>query len=178
MADAVEAIGPVKSIVSPNKLHHLSLEQWASRWPEARLYASPGLVKKKPGLSFFAELGNAPETIWAKDIDQAIFRGSFMMEEVFFFHRKSGTAIICDLVQRFSEFDLSGWKGVLMKLDGLVGEHGSTPREWRATFLRRNSARATRSKVLNWKPERLLIAHGQCAQNNATAILSNALAWI
>ena len=69
-------------------------------------------------------------------------------------------------------------KGTLMRLDGLVGEFGSTPREWRASFLRRGPAREARSRLLSWEPRRLLIAHGACAQENATQILARALAWI
>jgi hypothetical protein len=65
-----------------------------------------------------------------------------------------------------------------MGLDGLVGEHGSTPREWRASFLRRSPARAARKKVLDWNAERLLIAHGQCAQTKASEIITAALSWI
>ena len=178
LAGAVEAIGPVGHIVSPNKLHHLFLGDWAERWPEARLHAPPGLVRKRPDLRFDAELGDAPDPAWAADIDQVIFRGSFAMEEVAFFHRTSRTALICDLVQRHPEAAMTGWRGVLMRLDGLVGARGSTPREWRASFLRRGPARAARDQVLGWQAERLLIAHGDCAESNATAILADALAWI
>jgi hypothetical protein len=32
--------------------------------------------------------------------------------------------------------------------------------------------------VLAWQPERLVVAHGACAERDATAILSRALAWI
>jgi hypothetical protein len=100
------------------------------------------------------------------------------MEEVAFFHRASRTAIICDLIQRHPESKMSGWKGMLMRLDGLVGDKGSTPREWRASFLRRGATRAAREKVLGWDAERLLIAHGKCAQTDATAIIARALSWI
>ena len=55
LADSVESVGPVRFIVSPNKIHHLFLSEWARRWPEARLYAPPGLAKKKPGLSYTYE---------------------------------------------------------------------------------------------------------------------------
>ena len=103
LADEVQAIGPVRHIVSPNKLHHLFLHEWAERWPEARLYAPPGLARRKPELHFFAELEDHPCASWAADIDQVVFRGSFAMEEVAFFHRASRTAIICDLIQRHSE---------------------------------------------------------------------------
>ncbi len=178
LANAVETIGPVRHIVSPNKIHHIFLGDWADRWPDACIYAPPGLARKKPELRFDAELGDEPNPVWAADIDQVIFRGSLVMEEVAFFHRASRTAIICDLVQRHPESKMSGWKGMLMRLDSLVGEHGSTPREWRASFLRRGPVRNARKKVLGWEAERLLIAHGECSQSNATAILTGALSWI
>ena len=177
LAEAVAALGPVAHIVSPNKIHHLFLAAWAGRWPEARLYAPPGLAERKPEISFDRELGDDPEPAWAAEIDQVIFRGSVAMEEVAFFHRPSLSAIVGDLVQRHPE-SLSGWRGALMRLDGLVGARGSTPREWRASFLRRAPARAARAKLLGWRPERLLIAHGACAQQGASEILEDALSWI
>lgn len=178
LARAVDAVGPVRHIVSPNKIHHLFLGEWVKRWPDARLYSAPGLARKRPDLYFDAELADEPDPAWAADIDQVIFHGSFAMEEVAFFHRPSRTAIIGDLVQRFPESKISGLWGMLMRLDGLVGEHGSTPREWRASFLRRGPSRRARDKVLEWKAERLLIAHGDCSQSDASAILAKALSWI
>lgn len=178
LALAVEAIGSVRHIVSPNKLHHLFLAEWAARWPNARLYAPPGLVHKKPELRFDAELQDETEAAWAADIDQVIFHGSIAMEEVVFFHRASHTAIFGDLIQRLAPANMTGLKGKIAQLDGLVGEHGSTPREWRASFLHRAPARNARQKVLDWKPHRLLIAHGECAKNGATSIIEEALRWI
>ncbi len=179
--DIVRFMGTFESvghIVSPNKIHHLFLAQWHDRWPEARMHAPPGLAQRKSDLTFDAELGDTPDSAWAADIDQVIFRGSLAMEEVVFFHRASRTAIVCDLIQRHPETTLSGWKGMLMRVDSLVGTNGSTPREWRASFLRRGKAREARSKLLSWKPERLLIAHGECAQTGATEIIGKALNWI
>ncbi len=178
LASAVDAIGQVRHIVSPNKLHHLFLAEWVKRWPDARLYAPPGLARKRPDLHFDAELADEPDPAWAADIDQVIFGGSFAMDEVAFFHRPSRTAIIGDLIQRFPRSEASGWKGLVMRLDGLVGEHGSTPREWRASFLRRGLTRRARDKVLGWNAEKLVVAHGDCAESNASAILADALSWI
>ncbi len=176
--DSVNAIGPVSHIVSPNKIHHLFLAEWAERWPEARIYAPPGLAKKRRDLHFDSHLGDEPEPAWAAEMDQVIFRGSLFMEEVVFFHQASRTAIISDLIQRHPEAAMNGLKGMLMRLDSLVGKHGSTPREWRASFLRRGKARIARQKVLGWEPERLLIAHGDCEQTDAKSIIANALNWI
>jgi len=178
LAEEVEAIGHVRYIVSPNKIHHLFLKEWAERWPDARLHAPPGLARRKPAIRFDAELTDTPDPAWAADIDQVVFRGSFVMDEVAFFHRPSRTALIADLIQRHHESTVSGWTGTIMRLDGLVGEHGSTPREWRATFLRRRATRAARDKVLSWNAERLLIAHGECAASGANEIIRRALRWI
>ncbi len=178
LEDEVQALGPVRHIVSPNKIHHLFLKEWAERWPEARLYAPPGLALKKPDLRFHAELGDVPDPAWAEDIDQVVFRGSIALEEAVFFHRPSRTAIICDLIQRHPESKMSGWKGMLMRLDGLVGDNGSTPREWRASFLRRQPARAALKTVIGWNAEQLLIAHGKCSRSNACEIIEEALSWI
>jgi hypothetical protein len=64
LADEVQAIGAVRHIVSPNKLHYLFLQAWAEHWPDARLYAPPGLARKKPALHFHAELDGQPISSW------------------------------------------------------------------------------------------------------------------
>ena len=178
LAEDVQSIGPVRHIVSPNKLHHLFLQEWANRWPDARLYAPPGLARRVPALHFDAELDDRPNPSWEADIDQVVFRGSFAMSEVTFFHRASRTAIVADLIQRFPEESMSGWKGMVMRFGGLVGERGSTPIDWRTSFLRHGPARVALKKVLEWNPERLLIAHGMCAQAGAAGIIAAALSWI
>ena len=178
LADEVRALGPVQHLVSPNKIHHLFLGQWAQAWPEAKLWASPGLARRRRDLSFDGELGDAAEPAWENDIDQLIFRGSFAMEEVVFFHRISRSAIITDLVQKFDPATLRGWRSLLMRLDGLVGPEGSTPREWRLTFWNRRAARESLRKALGWNPQRLIIAHGQCVRQNGREALARAFSWI
>ena len=178
LAAAIEALGPVGHIVSPNKLHHLFLPEWKERWPDARLYAPPGLARKKKQIHFYAELSDRPDGAWLNDIDQTVFRGSFALVEVVFFHRASRTAILGDLIQRFPESAASGFRGLVMRLGHIVGPNGSTPGDWRLSFLSREPARAARRRVLDWKPERLLIAHGDCAATRATEIIAAALSWI
>ncbi|MDB4303673.1 hypothetical protein N9934_02665 [Desulfosarcina sp.] len=38
--------------------------------------------------------------------------------------------------------------------------------------------RAACEEVFSWKPERLVIAHGDCAQKGATPIIADALSWV
>ena len=55
---------------------------------------------------------------------------------------------------------------------------GGRLREWRASFLSRTPARAARRKVMNWKPDRLLIAHGKSAKTRTPEVIKEALSWI
>lgn len=175
LVDEISTIGPVKWLVEPNKLHHLFLPQWLERFPEAQAYAPPGLSKKKPEVSFAGSLGDQPEPDWAPWIDQLVVRGSFFMDEVVFFHRPSQTCIVGDLVQRHDPKLFTRGQRWLMNADALVGERGSTPRDWRATFIRRKASRRALEKMLDWEPERLLIAHGSCAMKDGGAVLKDAL---
>jgi len=175
---AIDALGPVRHLVSPNKLHHLYLADWVRVWPSAKLYGSPGLARRRRDLPFAAELGDAPDPAWAVDIDQVIFHGSFVMAEVVFFHRASRTAVFTDLVQRFDAQTLHGWRKALMKVEGLVGPNGSTPREWRLSFWNRAALRRAKRRVLGWNPRRVIIAHGEWIRDDGRATLERCLAWM
>jgi hypothetical protein len=178
MAAELGSLGPVRHLVEPNKLHHLFLPDWVTAYPEARLYAPPGLAKKRRDISFHAELGDVPDTAWAGEIDQVVFRGSLFMEEVVFFHRRSRVALICDLIQKFDPQTTRGVSGLLMRLDGLVGPNGSTPREWRASFWNRRPAREALRQALEWDVEALVIAHGIWVRKNGKEALRQSLAWL
>lgn len=178
LAKEVEALGPVRHLVSPNKLHHLYLGEWRERFPEARLYASPGLPAKRKDLAFDVELGDAPEPVWGGDVEHLVFRGSFFLDEVVFHHRPSRSALVCDLVQRFAPDAVSGWRGAWLRLWGVVGDDGSTPLEWRVSFWRRRTARAALERALAWDPERLVIAHGELPGEGGRAALARGLRWL
>ena len=143
---AVDALGPVRHLVSPNALHHLFLAEWTSAYPEARLYASPRLRRKRRDLSFNAELGDAPESAWAGDIDQVVLHGSFALTEIVFFHRHSRTALFAYLIQNFPRDWFKGWRGGVARLGGIVAPHPSAPSDWRLSFVyRRRRARHSRA---------------------------------
>jgi Domain of unknown function (DUF4336) len=87
----VDAVGRVRHIVAPNSLHHLFLPEWKRAYPGARLYAPPGLRKKRKDVVFDADLGTAPSPDWGEEIDQVPMRGNLITTEVVFFHYRSGT---------------------------------------------------------------------------------------
>jgi hypothetical protein len=174
----VDALGPVRHIVSPNMLHHLFLGDWASAYPTARLYASPGLRRRRKDLRFNADLRDTPEPDWAGDVDQVIVRGSFAMTEVVFFHRPSGTALFADLIENLPRNWFKGWRGLLARMDGIVAPRPGAPREWRASFFDRRAARVGLGRILAWPIQRVVIAHGECAETDGAAFVRTAFSWL
>jgi hypothetical protein len=174
----VDALGKIRWLVSPNKLHHLFLGAWKAAYPGALLYAPPGLRRKRKDLAFDADLADAPDRAWAIEIDQVLVRGSFYLTEAVFFHRASGTAIVGDLIQSFPRDWFHGWRGVLARLGGIVAPDIGAPSDWRSTFLNRRAARAAVARILAWPIERVLIAHGPPACTDGAAFMRRGFAWL
>jgi hypothetical protein len=177
LRQAVEALGQVRFLVSPNRLHHLFLGEWRSAYPEARLYASPGLRRRRKDLAFDGELGDAADPAWAAEIDQVPVRGS-LLTEVAFFHRASRTALFADLIQNFPPGWFTGWRAIVARLDGICAPDPGAPREWRASFLNRRAARASLDRILAWPIERVVIAHGDPARADGKAFVRRAFRWL
>lgn len=174
----VDALGTVAHIVAPNSLHHLFLAEWQRAYPGARLYAAPGLRKKRRDLAFDAELGDAPATDWAGEIDQVAMRGNLITTEIVFFHRASGTVLFTDLLQQIAAARLTGWRTVVAKLDLMTGPEPSVPRKFRLAFVGRSKARAALERILGWPVEKVLMAHGTPVERDAPAFLRRAFGWL
>jgi Domain of unknown function (DUF4336) len=180
--DAVVALGPVRHLVSPNKLHHLFLGQWSARFPDAKLWGTASTVAKVRQLRFSGTLGDRAPPDWAGEIDQYHFDNSRFLDELIFFHRESRTAIIGDYSQPFSEAFLErewpGWARWLARHVGMVEGRGYPPLEVRMTFFRRPSARAKVRALIADDPERVVVAHGELVRSGGAAYLRRAFAWL
>ena len=85
----LDELGKVSIIVCPNKLHHLYVNSYINNYPNAKIYAAPGLKKKRKDIQFNGTLLDEPNEEWQEEIDQMVFRGCFFMKEVFFFHKET-----------------------------------------------------------------------------------------
>jgi Domain of unknown function (DUF4336) len=175
---AVDALGPVRHIVAPNSLHHLFLPEWKRAYPEARLYAPPGLRNKRKDIAFDADIGHAPNPDWGEEIDQVLMSGNLITTEVVFFHVKSGTVLFTDLLQQIPADMLSGWRAVVARLDLMTGAEPSVPRKFRLAFTGRRAAREALAKILAWPAEKVLMAHGTPVEEGAREFLRRAFGWL
>ncbi len=177
----IERLGAVAHLVSPNKLHHLYLQDWKAAFPAVRLWGPQSTIKKRPDLTFQPALQDTPPSEWAEAIDQAWFRNPFL-DEIEFFHKPSGTAIIADMSQNFSSAFLrenwSWWQRPLVRLAGMTEGTGYGPLELRLSTFDRRSARATVQKMLAWAPRRVVMAHGVWQKENGREYLQRAFDWL
>lgn len=174
----VNALGPVRHIVAPNSLHHLSLPEWASAWPEARLHAAPGLRDKRKDISFDSELGDTPPPDWSADIDQVTMRGNAITTETVFFHAKSGTVLFCDLIQHFPAGWFSGWRAIVAKLDLMVAAEPAVPRKFRVAFRNKRAAREALRRIAAWDARAVLMAHGAPVAEDGKGFIARAFRWL
>jgi hypothetical protein len=174
----VDALGKVAHLVSPNFFHHLWLGEWKTAYPHARLYASPGLPRRRRDLTFDAVLGDHPEPAWAGDIDQVAMQGNIVLTEIVFLHRASRTAMFADVLQNFPPDWFKGWRGVLCRWDGIVNPNYGAPRELRATYWWRKRARSSLQRILDFAPDKVFLAHGIMASENGTEFIRKGFRWL
>lgn len=178
----IDALGPVRHLVSPNKLHYAHIAAWKRRYPDAVAWASPGVreraASQKIEVAFDADLGDLPEPAWAADLDQLHFRGSRAIEEVVFLHRASGTLILADLIENFEPAKLGLAMRWIARLGGVLDPDGKTPLDMRFTFRDKARARACLQQVVAWRPQRIILAHGRCYPENAEAEVRRAFRWL
>lgn len=174
----VDALGLVAHIVAPNSLHHLSLPDWQSAFPTARLHGAPGMAAFLPGLEFDTELTDTADPAWAGQIDQVVVRGNAITTEIVFFHRVSGTVIFTDLIQHLPDDWFSGWRRWVARWDRMTGPEPAVPRKFRLAFRDRKQARAAIDPIRAWPARTVLFAHGEPVVEEAQAFLTRAFAWL
>ncbi len=174
----IDALGPVRHILSPNHLHHLFLAEWFEAYPDAARHAPKGLREKRRDLDFTHDLGTAPYPDWHGVLDQQPIRGNRITTEWVFHHRPSRTTLFCDLLQQFPDSAFTGWRRIVARLDKMIGAEPSVPRKFRLAFVDRAAARADIAQTLAWPTERVLMAHGTPVTAKGQALLHRAFGWL
>ncbi len=172
-------LGEIKYFISPNSLHHLFLTEWLTQYPQAKLYGTDEIIKKRTDLSFTKSLNMEQHWTWQNDIEQLMFIGSPFMQECVFFHKSSQTLIVADLVENFSGKNFNRWQKVLAKLTGILAPNGKMPLDWRLSFIfKKTQARQCLEKILLWQPQQLIMSHGEIVTDNTTDFLTRAFSWL
>jgi hypothetical protein len=178
----VDELGRVGHLVSPNKIHHLFLQDWKAAYPSARIWGPASTIRKRKDLDFQRPLTNEAPIEWANEIDQFWFTGSPALDEVVFYHRASRTAILADLSENFSNPFLNkhwaAWQRSIARIWKIVEPFGYPPLELRLSWWRREDARRTLSRLLATNPEKVVMAHGEWQRSYGRSYLEKVFEWL
>ncbi|MGB6430595.1 MAG: DUF4336 domain-containing protein [Candidatus Acidiferrales bacterium] len=176
----IAELGPVRYLIAATPRHFWRLDAWHAMFPEAQLWSSRStlLTLKKRPLPLKGVLGDETPRAWADDLDQLVFTGNRLLDEVLFFHKQSGTVILDDLIQIHARVKGKPFRNLLFKLEGVAAPHGGVGLDIRLTFTNRNLARRSLEKLLSWDFDKLIIAHGPCVTENAKPFVERAFRWL
>ncbi len=180
---ALERLGRVRHLVAPNSAHWMFLPDWQRNCPDALVWAAPGLrgraQVKRSGLRVDHDLGEVPPAAWAGEVEQAVVPGGLGFAEVALFHRASGTLLLTDLVLNLEPAKLPPLARPPLRLLGVTAPDGKAPAYLRRVIgMRRAEAARAAARLVAWKPERVVFAHGRWFERDGAAALRRSLAWL
>jgi hypothetical protein len=98
------------------------------------------------------------------------------MSEHVFFHDRSGSLIVTDLMFNVQRCQ-SSLMSVLLRLAGAYRKTAQS-RVWRLLVKDRAAAAKSVSKVLSWDFQRVVVAHGDVVSEDARGRAVRALSWM
>nr|WP_298643904.1 hypothetical protein [uncultured Cardiobacterium sp.] len=68
----IDALGPVRHLISPNRIHYAHIPAWQQHYPQAKAWASAGVRERAASqhitVTFAANLGENAPPDWTDDI--------------------------------------------------------------------------------------------------------------
>lgn len=174
LAAEIADIGDVKALIAPNQNHFLFLAPWAKTYPQAQVFAAPGLAGKT-GVPPHTALTHDLETPWSDDLYHIRLDLGDFTESVFY-HRASRTVIVTDLMMNYEAERVRGFlMRLFLSLGGASGPRGNPSVDMRMALRpHREALKAGLAKMIEWEPERIILAHGKCYETGAVGELQRA----
>jgi len=174
---AIDGFGPVRALVAPNLLHHFFLAESIAAYPQARVFATPGLREKLGDVRVDEVLADKPPELWAADLEQTLVGGAPSLSEFVFFHRASRTLLTLDLC--FNVRSSASWMTRLfMRVNGAYGRFGPSRIFRFAVTKDRRPLRASLDRILSWDFDRVTVAHGEILETGGRAAVRSGFAWV
>lgn len=170
----LQALGPVRHVVAPNKSHHLHFAPFLVAHPSAQGWVAPGLARKRPDLAGLPILGDAAP--WRAELAGFFIDGLPILQETVWFHAKTGTLILTDLLFCFS----SGNRGLVALVARVLGVRGvlGMSRTMRLAVKDKQALARSVAPLLALPVQRVIVAHDQIVTEQPAARLARAFAWL
>lgn len=180
---AVEALGPIRHLVAPNVAHWTFLKDWQARCPGAMTWAAPNLPERRQvrrsGLRIDRVLADEAPPEWKDDLQQVVVPGGLGFREVAFFHPRTSTLVLTDLVLNLEAGKMPGLVRPFLRVAGMTAPDGMPPPYLRLVVkLRKAEAARAARRLIALRPQRVVFTHGAWFERDGTAALQNSLRWL
>jgi hypothetical protein len=173
-----QKLGPIVAIIAPTWWHDLYLREYLSAYPEARLYGAPTLVRWNRSLPFIELVDGLPPAIWTGEMDQVHAQGiGLFLDEIVFYHRRSRSLIVADLLFNLSEKDAWITRTLGSVVIGPV-PGGRFARLYRLAVYDRQRLRMAIERILDWDFDQIIVGHGAVIENNGKEVFRAAFRWL
>ena len=176
--EAVRTLGEPAHLVSPNKFHHLYMGEWREAFPNARMYASPGLAKKRSDLTFDETFSATNCPRWGEDITTYFVGGCRVCDEMMFVHEPSRVLIVTDYLMNLDTRDQHWFGRWFAKAEQIKYPNGGMPRLFRWFSNDKPAMRCDLRRVIDAGPERIVFSHGESFDENAVTVLEDKFSWL
>jgi hypothetical protein len=173
---AVESLGRVAHLYSPNLYHHLRIGEWAAAFPSARVHGAPGLRRKRPDLRVDRAHGQDAEPAFDGTIDEVTIRG-FRLQESVLVYRPARTLVVADLVHNTGR-PQHLWTQVYTRSMGFYDRVALSRMIRWAAFADRAAARRSVEALLTHPFERVVVGHGAPLHAGGRETVARAYDWL
>jgi len=180
LAAAVDTLGRVRHLVAPNVAHWTFLADWQRAYPDATTWGAPGLRDRAQvrasDVRIDEDLGDIAPDAWTDLLDQGVVTGGGFAE-VWFFHRRTRTLLLVDLIEDLEPGKLPPVERQLMQV--VAATRGTTARYLRLPVrLGGETAKRSIRAIMALEPERVIFAHGATFERDGAARLRQAFDWL
>ncbi|MCF6325071.1 MAG: DUF4336 domain-containing protein [Gammaproteobacteria bacterium] len=169
---AIDALGEVRYLISPNLEHTRFIQAWQQRYPDSELYGPTDQCLTKHALA-----GHSRNLLPFQhtNIQCIAVNGMPRLQEFVFFHEESQTLILTDLA-----FNLGGsmslWSKSFLRLNGAYNRFTPT-RILKSLIKDRTAFNDSIQAISKWNFKQIIIAHGTPVTRDARHTFEKAFAW-
>lgn len=176
LLNQLKAIGEVRHIIAPNKSHHLFFLDFINKFPEAKGYVTEGLELKRPDLEKYTKLTESIAQSWSPDLTGFHVKGIPTLNETIWFHTKTGTLIVTDLLFNFGKST-----NILSRfIASVLGVNKKMRMSRTMKLLVKDNKQLNQvvSEIKKLDIKRVILAHDTIVEQNAKTELIQAFNWL
>lgn len=171
LAEALERLGRIETLVAPSLMHDLWLDGWFARYPEARFLAPRSFDRRRPTAPKAADVASAFDD--ESDVTAVRISGMPRVRETVLLHNPTRTLIVADLLMNIRG-PLAWPARWLLRLNGALGRPACS-RLFRSMVRDRAAFRRSLQHVLRLDVERIVPGHGAIVERDGTRLLRSVL---